>query len=237
MHEDQDKLQGENRREELLRRAAQSYRQPPETPRERIWTELRARRLEEAGETPPESPLTLWQRFGRALRTLWWPLAAAGLLLVGIWMGRQLETAPNTTISEEPATEMAAAESVTGAHPAVDEAPRGDLLKDSLTQNVEALLMLVSSETPGFEAGGNEALADWARELLLETRLLLGSPHGEDSQIGALLLDLEFVLIQLVRQDRPDARESNEWILDNIRRKDLLIRLRHTHSQPPTAGV
>jgi len=227
---DEHRDQHEQRREEVLKDAVQSYHRPPETPRERIWEQMQR-------ERPVDEAVSFWPRFGGFLRTNWWPAVALGILVVGIWIGRQLEQAPNPPLTERPGTEMAAVEGAADGPGAVAEPLPGSPLEESLKQNAEALLMLVSSETAGFEAGGNEAVANWARELLSETRLLLGSPVAENEQTSSLLLDLEFVLVQLVRQNRPNARESNEWILDNIRRKDLLIRLRYTHSPPPMTGV
>ncbi|MGH7477695.1 MAG: hypothetical protein ACRELD_15625 [Longimicrobiales bacterium] len=88
-----------------------------------------------------------------------------------------------------------------------------------------------------FRAGGtadsagtgpaDEQIAEWARDLLATTRLLLDSPAKEDPQALALLADLELVLVQLVQLGGGGATGAEqELIEDAVRDRNLLPRIR-----------
>jgi hypothetical protein len=66
-----------------------------------------------------------------------------------------------------------------------------------------------------------------ARDLLLQTRLLLDSPAITDVALRTLLEDLEVVLIQLVRlQEDPDQLKL-ELFHESLENSDVIPRLRN----------
>jgi hypothetical protein len=67
--------------DEILRQAARDYNTPGETPRERMWTEIRARRAQATAELPHAPRRRSW----------YVPAAAAAVLLLGIAIGRLYE--------------------------------------------------------------------------------------------------------------------------------------------------
>src|SRR5436190_21446609 len=69
--------------DERLRSAARDYNRPAETPRERMWTEIRAARAKRATST-----VTLRERHDTRRRLWLLPFAAAAVLLIGIAIGR-----------------------------------------------------------------------------------------------------------------------------------------------------
>lgn len=118
--------------DERLRRAASEYNRPSETPRERMWAEIRAQRTQR-GALRPDTPAYR--------RPLWYmPAAAAALLVIGIAIGRMYEHV--TTAPAHPRVIAAHADSgrtpagvhsidstpkAESVHPAITSAPRRDV--------------------------------------------------------------------------------------------------------------
>lgn len=87
----------------------------------------------------------------------------------------------------------------------------------------EALVSVVAA-TP-VDATMDSLTGRWAREMLVNTRLLLDSPAGDDPLRRRLLEDLETVLVQLIQ--RSGADDEDREILDRtLERTQLLTRLR-----------
>lgn len=90
-------------------------------------------------------------------------------------------------------------------------------------QRAEALVSVVAA-TP-VDATMDSLTGKWAREMLVNTRLLLDSPAGDDPLRRRLLEDLETVLVQLIQ--RSGVAEEDREILDRtLERTQLLTRLR-----------
>jgi hypothetical protein len=91
-------------------------------------------------------------------------------------------------------------------------------------QRAEALVSVVAS-TPA-DALMDSLTGRWAREMLMNTRLLLDSPAGDDPARRRLLEDLETVLVQLVQRSGADA-EERALVGRTLERTQLLTRLRN----------
>ncbi|MBU1698817.1 MAG: hypothetical protein KJ970_11565 [Candidatus Eisenbacteria bacterium] len=192
---------------ELIRRNAESYNRPPETPRERIWARIQVERLSERRRRS-------WRHLIMFPR-IWVPAAAAALLFIGIFIGRSWQKSPapafNTTNSEH------RSESGTRVPSIFEVAALRHFSR------VDLMLTRFNTET---DKPAKDELVDWARPLLVETRLLIDSPAAESVEIKRLLNDLEFVLAQIVQIEQKQNGSEREWINEGLHQKNILARLR-----------
>ena len=90
--------------------------------------------------------------------------------------------------------------------------------------DAEALLTTFTFESR--DATMNAKIADWAKGLLSNTRLLLDSPAGDDPRRAKLLQDLELVLAQIVQLSPSAAATDRELIQGSIQEGQVITRLR-----------
>jgi len=199
----------DDRFEDFVRRAAQGYHRPPEVPREQMWARLAAARAErKLARASQPSPQQRWVR---------WGLAAAAVLAVGIGIGRAIGPRPTPRPSG-----MQMAEGPAGAGeqvPAAFEIAARDHLR-----HVETFLTVFQYEAR--EGLAVEETAGLARNLLMNTRLLMDSPAGRDVRMAALLDDVEVMLAQIASYaDSPTPAELR--LIDmGLEQRGLLLKLR-----------
>ena len=217
----------EERFEELVRDAAETYHAPQETPRERIWAQLRATR--DARRARPRGAWA-WLRSPVTLR--WWPAAAAALLVAGILIGRLWpagETgAPGEAQRLIAEQQESATPAATTAAPSIEtRRQRSDAFAQAANPylgRVEVLLTVAGRDAAA--SGEAPEMAGWARGLLTETRLLLDSPAAEDEELGLLLNDLELVLAQIIRRTGGQSPVRNGWLRNTLEQRAILTRVR-----------
>lgn len=199
--------------EELERmiHAARDYNDPPEPPRDEMWAVIREE-LPRGRETDDLAGRRARHRLRR-----WTPwavgLAAAATLAVGFGLGR---------MTREPApanAPMAAAERSASDGSAPSTPVR--LAAAEHMSDAEALLTLFRSSAASTD--DRAATADWARDLLATTRLLLDSRVAEDPEMAGLLADLELVLVQIANSG---GDGDDDLIEEGIRQQQLLAKLR-----------
>ncbi len=71
-----------------------------------------------------------------------------------------------------------------------------------------------------------DSTSRWASGMLVQTRLLQGTPVGQNPQIGPLLLDLELVLAQIVGINPENCDQDVAWIRSGLNQRETLNRLR-----------
>ncbi|MBI2072205.1 MAG: hypothetical protein HYT81_04050 [Gemmatimonadetes bacterium] len=195
--------------EDFVRRAAREYHRPPEAPREQLWARIVAERLARRHERQ------LRQR--RQVHWWGWAAAAAAVLAVGIGIGRAIGPRPAPRPSG-----MQMAEAPPGAGeqvPAAFEIAALDHLR-----HVETFLMVFQSAARAGSAAPETS--GLARDLLMNTRLLMDSPAGRDPRMAALLDDIEVMLAQIASYaDRPEPSEL-QLIAQGIEQRGLLSKLR-----------
>jgi hypothetical protein len=226
-----------NDSDERLRGLADGYHRPPATPREEMWTAIRARIAESGSVAPPvgdgSDRAAVVVPIGSARRAQRWSLpwlstaAAAALVAIGFALGRF--TGPRFGGSAE-------LPPVAAAPAAGDEAFR-TAATEHLARS-EALLTLVRTDARAGRV--DRAVGDWGSRLLLETRLLLDSPAGSDPELKPVLEDLELLLAQvaLLGQDQVEGgrgREELRLIAQGMETQDMLPRIQAV--LPARAGI
>ena len=192
---------------ESLREALRSYNQPPAAPRDQMWWAISAERQRR-------------RSVRRVTRRVYWGLALAATLILGIGIGRLVSRGAGPLPAPEGSAAYARASTAylvaAGQYLSRTEV----LLTDFGTESRKGRL------DPQFLAS--------ARDLLSTTRLMLDSPAADDPQLKVLLQDLELVLAQ-VTQLPGQPRQQNELDLINqgMTQRGVLARLR---AATPAAG-
>ena len=201
---------------ELMRDAAQTYRTPPAADFDQMWTVIADRSALVGGRTSAaSSPVA---RSGFRAPTTW--MAIAATLVIGIGVGRisaNIGKSPaHTTVAQAPAAASARVDS-TSINSYEVETSR-------YLGQTAALLIALPSEVKSGRA--NDAFVGRAGDLLTTTRLLIDSPAANDPGMRNLLEDLEQVLAQVVRLQNNNSRTELDMINRALEQRDVLPRLR-----------
>lgn len=204
--------------EEFVRKAAKGYREPPPTPRDEIWMRIQAARRQARDDQNTAEVIDLSAR--RSLRR--WRaivLAAAALVTLGVAIGRL---------------------SFTGsAPPSIASTPTGlDSARGSTLLGFAAIATLSQVETLFTDYDTDQITDDFrasARDLLSETRLLLGSRQLADPQLKKLLEDLELLLVQVARLSRTGQGDERAFIDEGMADRAIRQRLRNAIPAGPAA--
>jgi hypothetical protein len=217
---------------------ARTYNAPPAAvPRDAMWDAIRAASAEMPGrpyESGSPGDLVL-----RPVRTVpraaphWWQLAAAAVLLVGvgIGIGRFLPSsavgpnAPLPTVAAAPERPDAAARSA--------RSESYDMVAVRHLSISESLL--TSFRRVPIDAV-DASLQSWARDLLVDTRLLLDSPAATDINRRRLFQDLELVLAEIV-QLPAESSADRSLVHRSIDRGAVLSRIRTSIPAGSTSGT
>jgi hypothetical protein len=216
----------EDRFNELMRDAAQTYRTPPVPDFDDMWKEIEARATPSAFSGGGSQDDVLVVRPPTAARRSPRWLAIAATLVIGIGVGRVSATisAHNTMqpVARPAGPAVAAARVDSG--PANTLANSYEVETSKYLDQTAALLIALPSEVKSGRA--NEQFVGRAGELLTTTRLLIDSPASDDPQMRNLLEDLELVLAQVVRLQNTNSRTELDLINRALEQRDVLPRLR-----------
>jgi hypothetical protein len=206
----------EDRFEAAMRDAARTYRKPPEPDLDGMWTEIE--RETWGAATQPARVEGRW--FARASRGGW---LAAAALVIGVGLGRA-STMTRRDAAPVPQATVASIGSVAPVrYDTSFDAPYSAETSQYLGQTAALLIALPSEARSGHP---DEKFVGRAAELLTRTRLLLDSPAANDTQMRALLEDLELVLAQVVRLQDGQDRTELDLINRALEQRDVIPRLR-----------
>jgi hypothetical protein len=148
-------------------------------------------------------------------------MAAAAILVLGLGIGRM--TAPSSTSLPGASSETAGR---------TDSSPADPLRVAALDHLVRSESLLTLARADARTGRVDSDVAEWARVLLIQTRLLLDARKAPDPLLNPLLEDLELVLVQLVGAANTDAetpgtmRSELNLALDGLDRNEVLPRIR-----------
>lgn len=202
-----------DRMDELIRDLARDD-MPPDPPREHMWRVISAERARRRQAVRPRLAFPLWLR--------WMPALAAALAL-GIGLGRW--------------SERNSADSASVVAPVADAEVPSEVWSAAAQRHLTSAEALLVAFPQDAAAGRTEDVANWAGDLLTDTRLLAQSPAGEDPNLGRLLEDLELVLAQIAAL-RGDARTGDVMLVkDGMDQTNVLGRLRLATGNGVASGL
>ena len=205
---------------EAIRALVQEYHRPPATPRNEIWTQIETARWVRAAGADIEQDVTpLHHPLRRNRRLVLRAVGIAATLIVGIGLGR---------LSITPGSEQIPRLSI----PMASDRPN-TAFAVSAAQHLSRTETLLTRLR--IDRTGEEDFSDEARELLVSTRLMIDARVGSDPKLRSLLLDLEFILVQIVQLDESRRQEELELITDGLEQRHVLPRIRTAIPAGPIA--
>lgn len=199
----------DERLDQLIDSARDSYRVPPEAPVEAMWAAIEAE-MPTARATGAATRRTRWGVVG---------VAAAAALVLGVGVGRW------TVRSAIPGGSDARVAAVD------DGLPRQQDLAEPLQRSAANYFGETAALFRDVQARRDGAYGAQAATLLARTRLLLDSPAASDPRLRDLLEDLELVLAQIavLQPDTANALHRNDLqvIRSALLARDLVPRV-HT---------
>jgi hypothetical protein len=207
----------EERFNELMRDAAQTYRNPPEAPLDEMWAAIEGELAGPTERGTDDRPFVATPARGFPQ----W-IAIAATLVIGVGIGRY-----STALQKNAPTVSAPMAVATVADLPADSAVVSnsyELETSKYLGQTAALLIALPSEIKGGRA--NQQFVGRASELLTTTRLLIDSPASNDPSMRNLLEDLELVLAQVVRLQNNHSRTEIDLINRALEQRDVLPRLR-----------
>jgi len=197
-----------------LRKAAQSYNEPPElspSDLDGMWSAIEGEAFGGRGQDAPLATRRTSRFPGVATRLI----ALAATLVLGVAIGRMSARPP--AAGSDPVRQVASADSLKVPEPYQSTTSR-------YLGQTAALLATLPIEVRAGRT--DERFVGRAQDLLLTTRLLLDSPAAADPRIRTLLDDLELVLAQIVRLQTDQGSEELDLIRQALDSRDVLPRLR-----------
>lgn len=244
MTTDEGGMMQDDRLDQLLGAARESYRAPSTPPDfEAMWARVEHDAFDAPATTLPVVADTLAIDGVRVMpRRRGWLAPAAGIaatLLIGVGIGRV--TAPGAPTAEVPVVAASTAQpsaAVTGATltPAANVAEPLQRATFEYLARAVTLLDSLPRSAQGASLGGDARFVSDAAQLLGTTRLLLDSPAAQDPRMRDLLEDLELVLAQVARLRTAPRADELTFIAEAMDSRDVVPRLRTVAASYTASG-
>jgi hypothetical protein len=210
----------DERFDELMRDAKNTYRTPPDPDFDALWHSIEAAHFGGATGTAQLTHDKHTQRPGTSrIPAMQW-MGIAATLVVGIGLGRLSLRLDRTAPAQRPVAVATSEQPVARSDSGL---ARPYELETSQYLGQTAAL-LVSLPTAGSTT--DPQFTTRAADLLTRTRLLMDSPAANDPSMRSLLDDLELVLMQVVRLQGNGSRTDLDLINRALEQRDVIPRLR-----------
>jgi len=224
----------DERLDELMLDAKESYRVPPAADLDAMWARIEHEHFDVPKAIVPhgDAPLVLDGAPRRGSRQLRWVAPSVGIaatLLLGVGLGRL--TAPTAA----PLSLPMVAEVPASVPPAANVAePLQRVTYEYVARTVALLDSLPASGAAAL--GGDARFMANATQLLGTTRLLLDSPAATDPRLRDLLEDLELVLAQVAGLRTAPRADELTFIAEAMTERDVVPRLRTVAASYTASG-
>jgi hypothetical protein len=212
----------DDRLDEQLQEAAQSYNLPPEPPRDEMWEHIQAARRSNRLKTARPRIVPLRRRLA-------WPIGIAALLALAFGLGRLTSDHGPVTAPIATAPRTAPGGAAPGQNTAYTVATVQHLSR------TDAFLTGFRADARSGRRGGEFTAT--ARDLLSNTRLMLDSPNLTDPRLRSLLEDLEVVLVQIAQLPAEKGGDQLDIITDGLKQRGFIPRLRSAIPAGPASFV
>ncbi len=232
----------DERLDELMRHARDSYRVPPAADLDAMWSRIESEHFDAPKAMVPRAAdalapdgLLLDGRPVPARPRRGWLAPAVGIaatLLIGVGIGRYTAPAvgaPAVRIATLPMDAPAAAPVAQNV-----AEPLQRLTYEYVARTVALLDSLPTARLA--QLGGDPRFVSNASQLLGTTRLLLDSPAATDPRLRHLLEDLELVLAQVAGLRTAPRAEELTFIAEAMNERDVVPRLRTVAASYTAAG-
>lgn len=210
MHDD-DKF------DEFLRQAASDYHAPVPPPADAIWAAI---------EKDVATAIAPAQRSANRFRPVTWiALAVAATLMIGVAVGRW-------TAQPQPVAGTSTSVAVQG-----DASPHGAPARAVTMEHLAEAEVFLTGVRAELKTGRPDVeRAERSRDLLVRTRVLLGSSADRSPDVARLLEDLELLLAEIAAM--PPTRGSlDKTLLDeSMRNGNIIPRIRATLPARPAGA-
>jgi hypothetical protein len=207
---------------EDIKNMANEHLEVPEVPRDRMWERIDASRRDRRGVVKPD--------FAPKWRPTWRVtsrgVGIAATLALGMLIGRFLFDS-DPTVTPTPLASNGAGTEVQGPglnDPVQVQRDVYRLAANDLFGRADFLLTDFKVRSCGTR--DLTTVPEWAGGMLVQTRLLMGTPVADDPAVQDLLEDLELVLAQIVGLSRDHCARDMAWIRSGLENRATIDRLR-----------
>jgi len=198
--------------DEFIRQGAKDYKTSVTPPADAIWSAIETDVIKAIAPKKSRS-------FTSPRTQTWIGLGLAATLIIGVGVGRWTARSPNTPAPTVATTRSTTADSVSNSAHA--RAVTLEHLADA-----EVFLTSVRAELKSGQTDADRA--ERSRDLLVRTRVLLGSSRNRPPEVERLLEDLELLLAEIAALPSSHSSLDKTLLDESMRNGNIIPRIRAT---------